>query len=110
DAALLTAGSAEVIIACAEGVPAIRRRRLEAAGARVLVFPSGPNGGVDLAAVATALAGKGITSVLVEGGGETHASFLAAGLADEVELHVAPKVLGGRSGGPSWVGGEEVAG
>ncbi len=110
DAALLTGGTAEVIIACAEGVPAIRRRRLEKAGARVLVFPTAPHGGVDLAALGVALAGKGITSVLVEGGGEVHASFLAAGLADEIELHVAPKVLGGRSGGPAWVGGEEVAG
>ena len=46
---------------------------------RTVAFPTTPNGGVDLAALAAALAGKGVTSVLVEGGGEVHASFLAAG-------------------------------
>ena len=30
-------------------------------------------------------------------------------LVDEVVLHVAPMILGGRHGGPAWVGGAEVA-
>jgi diaminohydroxyphosphoribosylaminopyrimidine deaminase/5-amino-6-(5-phosphoribosylamino)uracil reductase len=98
-----------VIVACAEGVPAIRSRRLESAGATVLVFPKTRDGGIDLVALGVALAGKGITSCLVEGGGEIHGSFLAAGLVDELELHLAPKVLGGgRDGGPIWVSGDEV--
>ncbi|MBE7451629.1 MAG: dihydrofolate reductase family protein [Kofleriaceae bacterium] len=45
--------------------------------------------------------------MLVEGRGEGHASLLGAGLADEVVLHVAPRILGGRRGGPAWVGGDD---
>jgi diaminohydroxyphosphoribosylaminopyrimidine deaminase/5-amino-6-(5-phosphoribosylamino)uracil reductase len=98
-----------VIIACVAGAAAARRRRLERAGATVLALPAGRDGRVDLRRLARALAGDGITSVLVEGGGEVHAALLAAGLADEVVLHVAPRILGGRRGGPAWVGGVEVA-
>ena len=45
--------------------------------------------------------------MLVEGGGEIHASFLAQRLADEVVLYIAPKVVGGPA--PSWVGGKGIA-
>ncbi len=108
DAAVVTGRTARVIVAGLVGAPLARRRRLERAGASILALPAGPRG-VELAALGRALAADGITSVLVEGGGEVHAGFLIAGLADEVVLHVAPRVLGGRRGGPSWVGGDEVA-
>lgn len=109
-AKMLSTGDARVLIACGAGVPAIRRSRLEKAGAIVLPLPLGPRGNVDLDALGKTLAGQGVTSVLVEGGGEVHAAFLAAGLADELELHVAPRILGGgQHGGPAWVGGDEVA-
>jgi diaminohydroxyphosphoribosylaminopyrimidine deaminase/5-amino-6-(5-phosphoribosylamino)uracil reductase len=42
--------------------------------------------------------------VLVEGGGEVHASFLEAGVVDRVTLFVAPLLLGGRTA-PAVVGG-----
>ncbi len=38
---------------------------------------------------------KGTQTLLVEGGGKTLASFLEAGLADELLWFVAPKILGG---------------
>ena len=38
----------------------------------------------------------GITSLLVEGGGEVNASFLLGGLAQRVAFFYAPKILGGR--------------
>jgi diaminohydroxyphosphoribosylaminopyrimidine deaminase/5-amino-6-(5-phosphoribosylamino)uracil reductase len=63
--------------------------------------------GVALDVLAKWLAQEGITSVLVEGGGEVHASFLAADLADELCIYVAPKVVGGPA--PSWVGGAGVS-
>jgi diaminohydroxyphosphoribosylaminopyrimidine deaminase/5-amino-6-(5-phosphoribosylamino)uracil reductase len=62
---------------------------------------------VPLDRLARRLGDEGMTSVLVEGGGEIHASLLAARLADELVLYVAPRVVGGPA--PSWVGGEGVA-
>lgn len=51
--------------------------------------------GVDLAAVLADLYAVEARSLLVEGGGVTAASFLAAGLVDRVTAYVAPKILGG---------------
>jgi diaminohydroxyphosphoribosylaminopyrimidine deaminase/5-amino-6-(5-phosphoribosylamino)uracil reductase len=48
-----------------------------------------------------------MTSVLVEGGGVIHAALLAADLADELVLYLAPKLVGGPA--PSWVGGDGIA-
>jgi diaminohydroxyphosphoribosylaminopyrimidine deaminase/5-amino-6-(5-phosphoribosylamino)uracil reductase len=42
--------------------------------------------------------------VLVEGGGETVAGLLAAGLVDEVYVFIAPRFLGG-AGAPTGVAG-----
>jgi diaminohydroxyphosphoribosylaminopyrimidine deaminase / 5-amino-6-(5-phosphoribosylamino)uracil reductase len=52
-------------------------------------------GGVDLAAILAELHEREARSLLVEGGGVTAASFLAAGLVDRVTAYVAPKILGG---------------
>jgi diaminohydroxyphosphoribosylaminopyrimidine deaminase/5-amino-6-(5-phosphoribosylamino)uracil reductase len=46
-----------------------------------------------------------VRAVLVEGGGEVHASFLDAGLVDRVALFVAPLLLGGRTAQPVVGGG-----
>jgi diaminohydroxyphosphoribosylaminopyrimidine deaminase / 5-amino-6-(5-phosphoribosylamino)uracil reductase len=106
-AAALTA-DARALVAGLASAPDARRRRLQRVGAEILALPADPAGRVLLPALARALADAGITSVLVEGGGEIHSGFLAAGLVDELVLHVAPAILGGRRGGPSWVGGAEV--
>jgi diaminohydroxyphosphoribosylaminopyrimidine deaminase/5-amino-6-(5-phosphoribosylamino)uracil reductase len=63
-------------------------------------------GRVPLDVLGKRLADEGITSVVVEGGGEVHAAFLAADLADELCVYVAPKIVGGPA--PSWVGGAGV--
>jgi diaminohydroxyphosphoribosylaminopyrimidine deaminase/5-amino-6-(5-phosphoribosylamino)uracil reductase len=42
------------------------------------------------------LSSENVTSLLVEGGGETNASFLLSGLAQRVAFFYAPKILGGR--------------
>lgn len=44
------------------------------------------------------LAGRGVSRLLVEGGGIVHTAFLAADLVDEVHLAVAPFLLGERGG------------
>lgn len=52
-------------------------------------------GGLAIASVLAALAGRGITRLLVEGGGSTAAGFLAAGCVDRLCLYRAPLVIGG---------------
>jgi len=54
------------------------------------------NGHLDLHAVLRALAEHGVGTLLVEGGAEVHTSFLEAGLVDEVQLFLAPKLIGGK--------------
>jgi diaminohydroxyphosphoribosylaminopyrimidine deaminase/5-amino-6-(5-phosphoribosylamino)uracil reductase len=60
---------------------------------------------VSLPAALGALAARGVTSVMAEGGGEVLGSFLAHRLLDQVALFRAPLLLGGRGsraafGGP----------
>jgi len=49
---------------------------------------------------------RNMVSLLIEGGGELAASALAADAVDDVEFHVAPKILGGRKSRPT-VGGND---
>lgn len=52
------------------------------------------DGRADPAAALEALAARGIGSVMIEGGGQVAASFLAAGLVDALEWFRAPILLG----------------
>ena len=71
--------------------------KLGAAGAQVIrvattTAPTAP--GLELSAVLHALAEKGITRLLVEGGARVASSFFAAGLIDEVWLLRGPGTIG----------------
>ena len=67
-----------------------------AAGAQVMrvATTTAPPPGLDLAAVLHALAGKGITRLMVEGGARVASSFVAADLADEIWLLRGPAAIG----------------
>jgi diaminohydroxyphosphoribosylaminopyrimidine deaminase/5-amino-6-(5-phosphoribosylamino)uracil reductase len=69
--------------------------KLGAGGAQVIrVATTTTLPGLDLAAVLHALADKGITRLLVEGGSRVASSFVAADLADEVWLLRGPAPVG----------------
>src|SRR6202045_4236469 len=70
--------------------------KLGAAGAQVIrvATTSAPPPGLDLFAVLHALSEKGITRLLVEGGARVAASFVTAGLVDEVWLLRGPDPIG----------------
>jgi diaminohydroxyphosphoribosylaminopyrimidine deaminase/5-amino-6-(5-phosphoribosylamino)uracil reductase len=70
--------------------------KLGAAGAQVIRVPttSAPPPGLDLAGVLHALAEKGITRLLVEGGARVASSFVAADLIDEAWLLRGPDAVG----------------
>lgn len=52
--------------------------------------------GFDMHHLMTVLGEREITSILIEGGGTTHASAFEAGIVDKVMFFVAPKIIGGR--------------
>jgi diaminohydroxyphosphoribosylaminopyrimidine deaminase/5-amino-6-(5-phosphoribosylamino)uracil reductase len=70
--------------------------KLGAAGAQVIrvATTAAPPPGLDLSAVLHALAQRGITRLLVEGGARVAASFVAAGLVDEFWLLRGPEAIG----------------
>ena len=61
----------------------------------VLRIPAGSIG-LDMRLLMHELGARNVTSVLIEGGGTTHASAFAAGIVDKVMFFVAPKIVGGR--------------
>jgi diaminohydroxyphosphoribosylaminopyrimidine deaminase/5-amino-6-(5-phosphoribosylamino)uracil reductase len=70
--------------------------KLGAAGAHVMRVPTttAPPPGLDLMAVLRALAGQGVTRLLVEGGAKVASSFIAADLVDEVWLFRGAQEIG----------------
>jgi len=76
-------------------------RALAATGAELLAVPGRP-GEVDLEAMLRALVQREVLHLLVEGGPRVFAALVRAGLADELVLHIAPKLVGGD--GLSWLG------
>lgn len=75
-----------------------RRARLEDAGAEVLHLPSGADGRVDLPALLEYLAREEqANEVLLETGATLAGGMLDAELVDEMQLFVAPTLLGGEA-------------
>ena len=77
------------------GVETARLDAYRAAGAEVIEVPSGNGSYPDLREVMAALAARGITRLLVEGGGRVIAALLEADLVDRIVWFRAPVVIGG---------------
>jgi diaminohydroxyphosphoribosylaminopyrimidine deaminase / 5-amino-6-(5-phosphoribosylamino)uracil reductase len=81
-------------------------RRLAALRRRVQVLTApARKGGIDLPWLLRKLGHDQITSLLVEGGGETNAPFLLQRLAQRAAFFYAPMVLGGRDAPKAVAGG-----
>jgi diaminohydroxyphosphoribosylaminopyrimidine deaminase/5-amino-6-(5-phosphoribosylamino)uracil reductase len=72
-----------------EKLAALRRMGIE-----VLTMPPDAQGQVDVSELLKMLGQRQISSLLVEGGGETITSFLRLNLADKIIAIIAPKILG----------------
>lgn len=96
-----------LIIYTGQQASASREKAMHAAGVTIRRL-AGKAGRVGVGAVLRDLGRQEIRSLLVEGGGEVHASFLEGRFADKVILFVAPLFLGGRSAVP-LVGGKGVS-
>jgi diaminohydroxyphosphoribosylaminopyrimidine deaminase / 5-amino-6-(5-phosphoribosylamino)uracil reductase len=105
DRALRISGSSRLVhsaretplwVMTSETAEAPAAMKLGAAGAQVIrvATATAPPPGLDLPAVLRALAERGITRLLVEGGARVASSFVAAGLVDEVWLLRGPDTVG----------------
>lgn len=84
------------LVVTVEGVEEERIARLSRAGAEVLTLPAGSDGRVDLEALLRHLAeAEQANEVLLETGATLAGAMLDAGLVDEMQLFVAPTLLGG---------------
>ncbi len=93
-ARLFCTSGGPVILVAGEGRAQERRSALVEAGAEILDCPC-DEAGLDLAAALMLLAGRGVASIYVEGGGQIAASLVRAGLVDRLEWFRAPLLLGG---------------
>lgn len=92
DLAMLKDGAAPVLVVTCPGADVPD-------GAEALEIACSPCGNIKPEAIVRALAARGLTRLLLEGGAETLARFLNAGAIDELHLMVAPIVLGsGKTG------------
>jgi diaminohydroxyphosphoribosylaminopyrimidine deaminase/5-amino-6-(5-phosphoribosylamino)uracil reductase len=90
-----TAREIPVLVAATDEAPADRVAALTALGCEVAVLPAMAPGRVDIGALLDDLGRRGMTNVLVEGGGQVLGSFFDAGEVDEVDVFLAPIIEGG---------------
>ena len=81
--------------------------RLRQQGVEVWSVPA-EDGSVDLRELVKRLGERGIDSILLEGGGTLNESALRAGIVQEVNAFVAPKIFGGKARSPVEGIGVEV--
>lgn len=92
-----TARERPVWLLCTGTASAERCEALAKLGVEIVKVAAGGDGRIDVAAAAQALGGRGLTRVLLEGGGRVAASFLKAGLVDGISAYRAGLILGGDS-------------
>lgn len=101
-----TARETPVWVAVTERAPTDRRRDLAALGCELIELPG--DGQVPIVPLLSELALRGVTNLMVEGGGRVLGAFFDVGQVDEVEVYIAPMLEGGdHSGSP--IRGQGVA-
>jgi diaminohydroxyphosphoribosylaminopyrimidine deaminase / 5-amino-6-(5-phosphoribosylamino)uracil reductase len=89
------AGRAPTWFLVREGVDEARRHAFAECGAEIIELPPGAGGEAELGAALDQLGHRGLTRVLVEGGGGLAAALLGASLVDRIAWFRAALVLGG---------------
>ncbi len=90
---ILTARDVPVVVVATDRASPQQRRQLAECGCEVLALPGLDR--VPIVPLLEALGRRGMTNVLVEGGGAVLGSFLDAGQIDAVEIDIAPLIEGG---------------
>ena len=95
DDQLVTAAASPTVLVTCGAADAERRAALEAAGVEVLACGDDE---VDLPAALDALADRGLEQLVCEGGPALFRAALTAGVVDELDLSIAPLLVGGGPG------------
>jgi diaminohydroxyphosphoribosylaminopyrimidine deaminase/5-amino-6-(5-phosphoribosylamino)uracil reductase len=102
---LCDSAAKQTIMATTSLCPAKRRNEWLKNGAQVWIIPArAGDGKMSMPALMNKIGGLGILHVLCEGGSETAASLIRAGMADEFLFIIAPLIIGGKNAPPA-VGG-----
>ena len=70
-----------------------KKKALDEAG--IILVQAGDKETIDLKLLLKKIGEMGIDSILVEGGGKIHGSFLEENLVNKVYAYIAPKLVGG---------------
>lgn len=89
DARFFTVGDGEKLVYCPDPTGPVLESRV---GARAEVVALGDE--VRMGDLVADLGARGVRRLMVEGGGRVHTQFLTAGIADELQLVVAPFFVG----------------
>ena len=90
-----TAVEVPVWVACVHGADPSRKEALTKRGVTVIETETGENGRLGVDALLAELAKRGITRLLIEGGGRIASAFLAADRVDRLAWFRAPSLIGG---------------
>ncbi|PAV28249.1 riboflavin biosynthesis protein RibD [Virgibacillus profundi] len=105
DYQLVTDKQAETWIFTSQNYDTAKKETLENLG--IKVFETSGSNSVNANDVISLLGEKGVSSVLIEGGGNINASFLENKLIDKVVLYFAPKLIGGQNA-PTFLEGTGI--
>lgn len=84
----------KTIVVVSEKAQKEKTKKIRMLGAKTLTAKT-KNQFFDMDSLMKELYKLGITSILIEGGGNTHAAALAANIVDKVYFFIAPKIIGG---------------
>lgn len=94
------------IMVVSDQAPRSRLEKIKSKGAQVIQLKA-KNSFLPMDRLLKDLGRRGITSILIEGGGTTNASALSAGIVDKINFFISPKIIGG-SDSPTPVEGEGI--
>ena len=87
--------ASKAIVVSTKKAPAKKIEALKKLGVRVM-FPATRGGRIDLKDVFKVLGSENITSILIEGGGNTAAQAIEQKVVDKVTFFISPKIIGGK--------------
>ncbi|WP_249871500.1 bifunctional diaminohydroxyphosphoribosylaminopyrimidine deaminase/5-amino-6-(5-phosphoribosylamino)uracil reductase RibD [Oceanobacillus saliphilus] len=105
EAQVLTDNEAETLIFTTSNCDKEKKKSLEAMNITVIETTGSKH--TDPMEVVAQLGERGISSLIIEGGGNISASFLEHALIDKVVLYVAPKLIGGKDA-PTFLEGTGI--